>query len=255
MKTAVTITVRMKSKRLPGKAMKKLIGKPMIEHLIDRLKYAKLPDEIILCTSINPQDNILVEVAKKNHIMWFRGDEMDVLTRLLDAAKKYKIDFIVSTTGDNPLTDPHYIDGLINKFKETDADYITCLDLPLGAFSYGVKVKALEKVVKLKKERDTEIWGVYFTMPNLFKTEIIDVEEKLRHPEIRLTVDTPDDFRLVEEIYGRLYEHGKVLKLQEVIKLLEDNPQLIEINKKVKQRVAPDIIISERGYENGKINR
>lgn len=241
MKTAVTVTVRMKSTRLPRKVMKKLIGKPMIEHLIDRLKYAKLPDEIILCTSTNLQDNILVEVAKRNHIKWFRGDEMDVLKRLLDAAKKYKIDFIVSTTGDNPLTDPHYIDRLIKKFEETDADYITCLDLPLGTFSYGVKVQALEKVVELKKERDTEIWGVYFTKSNLFKIEKVEVESQVRHPEIRLTVDTPEDFRVMGEIYGRLYREGELIELVEVINLLKENPLLMEINKNITQRKASKI--------------
>ncbi|MCK4528893.1 NTP transferase domain-containing protein [candidate division WOR-3 bacterium] len=241
MRTAVTITVRMKSTRLPEKAMKDLVGKPMIEHLIDRLRYAKLPDEIILCTSTNPQDDILVEVAKKNHIKWFRGDEMDVLKRLLDAAKKYKIDFIVSTTGDNPLTDPHYIDRLIKKFEETDADYITCLDLPLGAFSYGVKVQALEKVVELKKERDTEIWGVYFTKSNLFKIEKVEVESQVRHPEIRLTADTPEDFRVMGEIYGRLYREGELIELVEVINLLKENPLLMEINKNITQRKASKI--------------
>lgn len=241
MKTAVTVTVRMKSTRLPRKVMKKLIGKPMIEHLIDRLKYAKLPDEIILCTSTNLLDNILVGVAKKNHIKWFRGDEMDVLKRLLDAAKKYKIDFIVSTTGDNPLTDPHYIDRLIKNFEETDADYITCLDLPLGAFSYGVKVQALEKVVELKKERDTEIWGVYFTKSNLFKIEKVEVESQVRHPEIRLTVDTPEDFRVMGEIYGRLYREGQLIELVEVINLLKENPLLMEINKNITQRKASKI--------------
>jgi len=244
MKTAVTITVRMKSTRLPEKAMKDLVGKPMIEHLIDSLKYAKLPDEIILCTSTNPQDDILVEVAKKTHIKWFRGDEMDVLKRLLNASKKYKIDFIVSTTGDNPLTDPHYIDGLINKFKETDADYITCLDLPLGAFSYGVKVQALEKVVELKKEMDTEIWGVYFTETNLFKIEEMEVESQLRHPEIRFTVDTSEDFRLMEEIYGILYREDKLIELADVINLFKENPMFMEINKNTTQRKAPRIDIS-----------
>lgn len=244
MRTAVTITVRMKSTRLPEKAMKDLVGKPMIEHLIDRLKYAKLPDEIILCTSTNPQDDILVEVAKKNNIKWFRGDEVDVLKRLLDASKKSKIDFIVSTTGDNPLTDPHYIEGLINKFKETDADYITCLDLPLGAFSYGIKVRALEKVVELKKEMDTEIWGVYFTETNLFKIEEMEVESQLKHPEMRLTVDTPEDFRLMEEIYGLLYKEDKLIELADVINLFRENPMFLEINKNTTQRKAPRIDIS-----------
>jgi len=238
-RTAVTITVRMKSERLPRKAVKLLEGKPIIEHLIERVKKAKAPDEIILCTSVDSQDDILVEIAKRNNIKWFRGNPIDVLDRLLEAAKKYRIDFIVSTTGDNPLTDYHYIDKLIERFEETKADYITCLDLPLGAFSYGVKVKALEKIVALKKEKDTEIWGPFFTEnPDLFKIEKVEVEERLRRPDIRLTMDTPEDFKLMKKIFKKLYKSGRIFELREVIKLLDKCPELLEINKNVKQREA-----------------
>lgn len=243
-RTAATITVRMKSVRLPQKAMKLLEGKPMIEHLIERLKAAKLPDEIILCTSTNPQDDVLAEVAKRNNIRVFRGDEVDVLDRLLSAAKAHKVDFIVSTTGDNPLTDPHYVDKLIENFKKTSADYITCLDLPLGAFSYGIKVKALETVVKSKKEKDTEIWGVYFAKSKMFHVEKVEVEAELRHPDIRLTVDTPEDFRLIQEIFKRLYKPGKIIELREVIGLLKQHPELREINKNVGQKEAPPVSLA-----------
>jgi spore coat polysaccharide biosynthesis protein SpsF len=241
MKTAITITARMKSTRLPKKAMKDLLGKPMIERIIERVKYAKKADEIILCTSTNPQDDILATEAKRTRIKCFRGSENDVLKRLLDAAKEYKIDFIASTSGDNPLADPHYIDRLIEKFKETDADYITCLDLPLGTFSYGVKVSALEKVVSLKTEKETEIWGVYFKKSNLFKKEELSVEDRLRHPEMRLTVDTPEDFRLMEEIYKRLNHEGELFELSEVVDLLEKSPELRSINACIIQKTAPEI--------------
>lgn len=216
----------------------------MIIHLIERLGVAQLPDMIILCTSTNPQDDILIEVAKKNEIAWFRGDEVDVLKRLLDATKEYGVDFIVSTTGDNPLTDPDYIDKIIKKFVETNADYITCLDLPLGAFAYGVKVEALKRVVELKKQKDTEIWGVYFTGSNLFKREAVDVEAELRHCGIRLTVDTQEDFALMEEIYRRLYRRGEVFDLYDVIELLAKNPELAKINEGITQRAAREVDLS-----------
>jgi len=243
-RTAVTVTVRMKSERLPQKAMKLLEGKSLIEHLIERLKMTKLPDEIILCTSTNPQDDVLVKVAKKNDIEAFRGDETDVLDRLLKAAKKYNVDFIVSTTGDNPFTEPRYVDKLIEKFRKTNADYITCFGLPFGAFSYGVKIKVLETVVKLKKEKDTEIWGVYFSHSKMFHVEKVEVEEELRHPEIRLTVDTPKDFRFIQEIFRKLYKPGKIIELREVINLLKKCPELLEINKNIKQRETPLVDLS-----------
>jgi len=241
MKTAITITVRMKSTRLPLKAIKTFSGKSLIEHLIERLKRAKLPDEIILCTSTNPQDDILIEVAKQNNIKYFRGDEDDVLKRLFEAAKKYDINFIISTTGDNPLTDPYYIDKIIKKFQKTNADYITSLDLPWGTFSYGVKVKALKKVLELKKESDTEVWGQYFTKSNLFKVEKVEVDTPLKEAKIRLTVDTPEDFKFVTKIYEALYTKNPSFTLYDVIELLNKQQKLKKINKKIVQKIPNSI--------------
>ena len=241
MKIAITITSRMKSIRLPLKVIRLIIGTPLIEHLIERLKLSKLADEIILCTSVNPQDEILVDYAKKMNIKFFRGDEEDVLKRLYDAASAHSIDFIVSTTADNPLTDPIYIDKIIQRFKETNADYITALDLPIGAFSYGLKVTALKDVVENKKERNTEIWGVYFQNSNKFKRESIDVEAKLKNTGYRLTVDTQEDFKLMNEIYSRLSSPNHHFSLIEVVDLLSRHPELAEINKNIIQRKAPEI--------------
>ncbi len=239
MKTAITITARMKSTRLPLKAIKELAGKPVIEHLIERLKHAKLPGMIILCTSTNPQDDILVEMAKKNSIKFFRGSELDVLDRIYSAAKQNNVDFIISCTADNPLTDPHYVDKIIQKFKETDADFITALDLPLGAFAYGIKVAALAEIIKRKKEEDTEIWGIYFRDTDIFKKEQIEVEPELKHPEIRLTIDYPEDFQLLETIYNKFYKPNKLFELKEVVKFLLNNPKIMQINANMPQRHAP----------------
>jgi spore coat polysaccharide biosynthesis protein SpsF len=236
MKTAITITARMKSKRLPLKVMRYIEGKPMIEHLIDRLKLSKFADEIIMCTSTNPQDDILIDVAEKEEIKWFKGNEEDVLDRMFNAAKKFNIDFIVSTTADNPLVDPIYIDKIIQKFRETNADYITCKKLPLGAFSYGIKVKALKKVIELKKEKDTEIWGRFFEEIDEFKKIELEVEDELNHPEIRLTVDEKEDFKLIRKIFDNFYSYKNDFKLKEVVKYLLDNSDLMNINKSIVQR-------------------
>lgn len=241
MRTAVTITVRMKSVRLPKKVTKMLVGKTIIGHLIERVKRAEFPNEIILCTSTNPQDDILVKIAKKNNIRCFRGDEIDVFKRLYEAAKKHKLDFIVSTTGDNPLTDPYYIDKIIEKFKKTNADYITCLDLPWGTFSYGVKVKAMEKVLKLKKEEDTEVWGQYFTKSNLFKIEKVDIDEALKNSNLRLTVDTPEDFEFMEKIYSELYPRNNAFTLLDVIELVEEKPELKKLMRKFSKKLPTQL--------------
>ena len=232
----ITITARTKSRRLPLKALRLINGKPMIQQLIERLKRAKLADDIVLCTSPRPQDTVLVDYAEKLNIKYFRGDATDVLKRLYDAATSFSAEFIVSTTADNPLTDPVYIDRIIEEYRHTDADYITCLDLPLGAFSYGVKTKAIEKVLSLKQERDTEIWGHYFRDSDLFKAVKIEVEKELAHPEFRLTVDTPEDLKLMREIYRSLQKNDEAFGLREVVNLLQLNPQLLDLNRHIQQR-------------------
>jgi len=237
-KVIITITARTKSKRLPLKVLRLINGRSVIEQMIERLKKAELADEIVLCTSTNAQDTILIDYAEKLNIKYFRGDAIDVLKRLYDASESFSAEFIVSTTADNPLTDPVYIDKIISEYRDTNADYIMCLDLPLGAFSYGVKREAIKKILGLKKERDTEIWGHYFKGSGLFKAVEVEVERELAHPEFRLTLDTPEDLRLMREIYRNLQQNDEVFELKKVIEFLQLNPQLLEINRRIQQRVS-----------------
>lgn len=229
---AIFITVRMKSTRLPKKALLEIKGKGVIEHLIDRLKLSKLADFIVLCTSTNPNDAVLADVAEKCGIRSFRGSEKDVLDRYLNAAMKYNVDFIVSLTGDCPFSDPEYVDKTIELYKKTGADFIMCEDLPHGAYSYGIKFNALKKVCSIKDENDTEIWGDYFTKTGIFKVESLKIDDPdLRHPEIRMTLDYPEDFEFFKAVFDQLYNPGKIFTLKEIMKLLKDHPEIIKINE------------------------
>jgi len=242
MKSAIFIAVRMKSTRLSKKAILKIKGKTVIEHLIDRLKTAKLPDLIVLCTSTNPDDKILCDIAKKNNIECFRGSQEDKLDRFLKTARKYSINFIVSVDGDDIFCDPEFIDKTIETFIRTQADYITCKDLPLGAASHGIKFEALEKICKLKGETDTEIYGGYFTETGLFKVEYLKVEdEDLKHPEIRMTLDYPEDYEFFKAVFNELYNARKTFTLKEILTLLRRKPNIIDINKHVQERYAERI--------------
>ena len=232
MATAIFITVRMKSTRLPKKALLEIEGKTVIEHLIDRLKLSKLADFIVLCTSTNPNDEVLADVAKKCGIRSFRGSEDDVLDRYLNAAEKYNVDYIISLTGDCPFTDPEYIDKTIEFYRKTNADFIMCKELPHGAYSYGIKVEALRKVCAIKDESDTEIWGDYFTKTGIFNVQYLKVDDPdLKHPEIRMTLDYPEDFEFFKEVFKRLYKKGKVFSLREIMNLLSENKEIIKINE------------------------
>jgi len=225
----------MKSSRLPRKALLEIKGKPVVEHLIDRLKLAKSPDLIVLCTSTHPDDTVLVDVARKNGIEYFRGSEDDKLDRYLNAARRYGVDFIVVTEGDNIFYEPDIVDGIIDLYLRTKADYISCHGLPLGTAPHGIKVAALEKVCQIKCETDTEVWGGYFTGGDLFKVEHLEVPAELRRPEIRMTLDYPEDYEFVKAIFDRLYSPGKVFSLADILSLLRANPQLVDINRNMQE--------------------
>lgn len=236
MKSAVFLSVREKATRFPKKVLKEIKGKTVTEHLIDRLKTAKLPDMVVLCTSIDPRDSILVDIAKKCNIPAFRGSEDDKLDRYLRAGMQFGIDFMVIVDGDDIFCDPEYIDKTIETFKKTDADFIYCADLPLGAASSGIKLDALKKVCEIKAENDTEVWGGYFLNTGLFKVVKLEVDdEDLRRPDVRMTLDYQEDFEFFKAVFDRLYQPGKTFTLKEIMMLLKKHPEISDLNKGVQE--------------------
>lgn len=246
MNTAVFITARLKSTRLPKKAIKPLEGKPMIRHLIDRLRLAERPEQIVMCTSPVAEDDPLEKIARDEEIGCYRGEPGDVLLRLTNAAQKFNVNTVISCTADNPLTDPIYIDRLTDFHRNGGYDYSKVEGLPFGTFSYAVARPAMEEACDIKAKRDTEVWGGYFTNTDKFRVGTLQVEEKgLRQPDLRLTVDTPEDFELMKEIYSALHEEDSVFPLKDVVRLLAQNPSLLELNAGVQQKEPPPIRIHE----------
>lgn len=244
MKTAILITARLKSTRLPKKAIKPIEGKPMIRHQIDRLRIAERPEQIIMCTSPVDEDDPLERIAEDEDIECYRGDPEDVLLRLTNAAQEYDVDTVISCTADNPLTDPEYIDRLFQFHNEGGYDYSKIEGLPFGTFSYAVSRPAMERACEIKSKRDTEVWGGYFTETGLFQVGILEVEDDgVRRPGLRLTVDTPQDFALMEKIFEELGGAETVFPLRKIVELLDERPELRTLNQDIEQKPAPPIKI------------
>ena len=235
MKNGFLITARLKSTRLPLKILKDLNGKSVVERLIDRIKEIEGIDEIILCTSTNPQDRELIDIAINNGIQYFTGDEDDVLQRLLDASEKFQLDYFMGITADNPLISIRYSNDISRYIKENKYDFIKLDGLPIGSATYGWKVKALKTVCKVKKIIDTEIWGYLVNRPELFEIKSINVEGKLKRPELRFTMDYPEDYQFINNIYTNV-PFDNVLDLYNVMDYLDANPNTIAINKNCIQR-------------------
>lgn len=209
----------------------------MIEHMIDRLKLAKRPDQIILCTSPLEEDRPLVEIAKQEGIESFSGDPEDVLLRLTRAAEKFGVDTVINCTADNPFVDPEYMDRLVDYHLDHDHDYSRSSGLPFGTFCYLLSYPAMVKACELKALSDTEVWGGYFTEGDRFRWGTMEVEDpEVRFPELRVSVDTPADFELVTRIFDELYRPGEIFTLREIVALCRAKPELPAINAEIEQK-------------------
>lgn len=230
---AVFVTVRTSSTRLPRKCLLDLHGERVIEFLIRRLKLAKLADLIVICTTTSPEDGVLEKIARAEGICCFRGSERDKLERWRGAAERFGVDFFVTADGDDPFCEPELIDLAFAQYRATGADFIEAEGLAVGAFTYGIKTSALETVCQIKDTDDTEMMWVYFTEGQRFRTEKLqNVPEIFWRPEIRMTLDYPDDFRFFETTVGHFREHGpQEFTLRDVIEYLDRKPEVIRINQ------------------------
>lgn len=230
MKTGFIITARMKSTRLPRKLILKIFDREIIAWLIDRLKQCQSLSEILIATSSNPQDKILCQIAKRENIKCFEGSEDDVLERLYMAAKNYELDYIINITADCPLVSFDFVDHVITTYEETNADLITTFKLPHGFYIYGIKIAALEKVLEIKDEVDTEIWGAYFTETGLFNVVEMDIPLFLQRKNYRLTLDYPEDFDFFKAVFTGLGKETYKKSTKEIIEFLDNHPEIVNIN-------------------------
>lgn len=225
------ITARLKSHRLPKKVILEVRGKPLISHMLERIKLSKQIDKIIICTSINHQDDPLENIAQKGGVFCYRGSEDDVLARLCEAAEKFGVDFIVNITADCPLIDPFFIDEIISTYRHIDADLIRINNFDLiGQRPTGVKFSALKKICEIKDETETECWMDYFTKSNLFKVFELAVDKKFINPNLKTSIDYPEDYEFIKCLFDRLYVPGKVFLLSDIIELVKKEPELLLIN-------------------------
>lgn len=231
---------RMSSTRLPGKILKQVLDKPLLLYQIERLKRAKRLSQIVIATTVNPQDDIIANTAKEQGVSVYRGSEEDVLQRYAETAKQFQADFIVRITSDCPLIDPAIIDACIEQFlKSPQYDYISnTLDLtfPRGMDVEVFTQKALQTAhEKAKRTPEREHVTPYiYQHPDIFKIGHFKNSENLS--QYRLTVDTQEDFDLIKMIIESLYPKDPEFNLEKIIKLLGKHPEWAEINAQVKQK-------------------
>lgn len=220
MKNIICIVARTNSTRLPKKVLRNIGESKLIELLIERMKLSVEFDEIYLCTSANPNDEILIDIAKENGINYIAGSELSVIDRLLDAAEKSGAQNLVRVTGDNPLTDPFILDEVLKNHIEKNADYSLMSFLPRGGTGDVINVKALKKLYGMMDPDESQYLAVYINNPKEFDCNFIYPPEKLFNPFINISIDLPNEFKDVSELIINL---GINKKTEEYVKYAKEN--------------------------------
>jgi spore coat polysaccharide biosynthesis protein SpsF len=237
MKALAIIQARISSTRLNSKALLDLNGKPMIYHVIERTKAIKGIGAVILATGQVEKNRALLEIASQSNIEFFAGSEDNVLERFFLASKDKICDYIIRVTGDNPLTDFESASNALEYALETNADHVTTSGIPLGTGVEVIKKSALQEVYKSGHEpyHKEHVTPYIKEHPELFK--IVKYQSSLvnPYPNLRLTVDTLEDYKLMEIIYKELY-HSGLIRLKEVIDLIDRRPEIQSINSNIEQR-------------------
>lgn len=237
MKVLAIIQARMGSTRLPGKVMMKLEGKPILEHIIEFLRFSKLINQIVVATTELPEDDKIEELCKSIKVDCYRGSSDDVLKRYYEAAKHFKGDLIIRITADDPLLDPTLVDEIVRVCVETKCDYASNILHRTHALGYlveGLTFSTLEKLHKNQTDLSTRehVTQHILDNPNLYNVREITASSNLARPCWRLTVDHIEDLELMSEIFSRLYVPNSYISYQSVVKLLDNNEKILCINKK-----------------------
>ena len=220
----IVLQARMESKRLPGKAMKMICGKPIIGHILDRLKLVNNSDIIITATTKKVIDDIIEEYSYKQGVACFRGDEDDVLNRFYNLAQYFDLYHIVRATGDNPLVDYEEIERLITLHLKSCADYTHAFgQLPVGSGVDCFTIDALKRswVEGLKLNHREHINEYIQERPGNFFINELDIPLEKKASSLRLTVDTLEDFKRVDAIYKKANKPGVCITTQEAIRLCD----------------------------------
>ena len=229
MHKGILITVRTGSTRLPKKALIEINGKTAIEHLIDRVKQSQLADFVVLCTTTLPEDDVLCEIAEKNCIKYHRGSIEDKLDRWLGACQEFDIDFFVTADGDDLFCEHELIDLAFKQYETSGAEFITAPGIICGAFTYGIKQSALEKVCEIKDTKNTEMHWVYFEDTGLFNVQDLqNIPPEYKRNDIRMTLDYEDDLKFFTNIIEHF--HKQKFGLSEIIYYININKEVAEMN-------------------------
>lgn len=242
MKRVVIIQARMTSTRLPGKVLADLAGRPLLAQQIARLRPSREIEEIVIATTVNRADDPLVDLARKEGVRWFRGDEQDVLSRYAGAAREAGADLVIRVTSDCPLIDAEEMDRVIRELREhaSEVDYASNVlerTYPRGLDTEAFFRDTLERIDRLARSREARehvTWFIHRERPELFSLR--SVRDAQDNSDLRWTVDTPEDLQVVRRIFEDLDLARTRRPYREILSYVRLHPELSAANARIAQK-------------------
>jgi len=259
MKVAAIVQARQGSSRLPGKALLDTCGKPALQRVIERLRAAKCLDDVIVAMPEGKNDDELAAFCEKMGYSYFRGDEEDVLSRVLEAARNFQVDVIVEVTADCPLLDWNHVDHLVKLFLSGDYDFVSNVGERTFPRGYDIRVFSREALERANRDCGNAIdrqhvsTAMYLnpTTKQNYKCLNWPAPAGQNRPDIEVTLDTPEDLELIRWIFGfETQGYNLELTCQNVINLLDTYPdQYAKVAKIQRKDYFQEL---EQAYENQK---
>jgi spore coat polysaccharide biosynthesis protein SpsF len=241
LKTVATIEARMTSTRLPGKVLAPAEGLPMLALMVERLRHVAALDAIVIATTVNAADDAVAALAGELGVGCWRGSEDDVMARVLDAATDAQADTIVELTGDCPLIDPRIVADVIAAYRLANVDYaanILTRSYPIGmdtqVFARAVLADA---ATRTSDPADREHVSLYiYRHPERYRLLDLPAPPELSRPELRLTLDTPEDLEVIRAVFAALRPRRADFSLAEMLAFLDAHPEIAARNAAIVHR-------------------
>jgi spore coat polysaccharide biosynthesis protein SpsF len=239
-KTVAIIQAHMGSTRLPGKVLMDLGGKTVLARVVQRVRRAASVQQIIVATTASEKDDAVVTECDRFQVECFRGSEHDVLDRYYRCAKHCAADAVIRITADCPVIDPDLIDMTIRAFLKNPCDYATNALEPTYPRGLDVEVFTVAALARAWREAGQfyereHVTPYLYEHPKLFR--LVSVKADSDCSQYRWTLDTVDDLELLRAVYAS-FENRDDFGWHEVLKLMQREPQLAEINAHVLQKAV-----------------
>jgi spore coat polysaccharide biosynthesis protein SpsF len=228
------LQARMSSNRLPGKVLKPILGQPMLQRQLTRIKQANGIDKIVVATSTEASDDAIAQFCWQQQQPCFRGELANVLARFYQCSQLYPAQHYIRLTGDCPLLDATVIDNVIAHHLAHDFDYTTNaypVSFPDGLDVEIVKAEVLANVYQHATEPDEleHVTSYIRKHSNQFKLGQVSAQQD--YSKQRWTVDYPEDFQLAQRIFELLLPSKPNFNFQDVLALFKQHPELYSINQ------------------------